>query len=123
MLFSSVEMIRALRRGEVVAIQIDRSAPGQVTQPIDFFGKPAPFQIGPFVLARLAEVPLWPVYVVRLGRRRYRFLPEPVRHIERHADREEVLRVMRDVIGSFENNVRAYPHQWFQFHRVWENGI
>lgn len=121
-LFSSVEMIRALRRGEIVAIQLDRSAPGQVTQPIDFFGRPAPFQIGPFMLAKLAGVPLWPVYVVRLGRRKYRFLPEPLRHIDRRADHDEVLRVMRDVIGSFEENVRAHPHQWFQFHRVWDSG-
>lgn len=120
--FSSVEMIRALKRGEIVAIQLDRAAQGQVTQPIDFFGRPAPFQIGPFILAKLAGVPLWPVYVVRLGRRSYRFLPEPFRYIDRRADRDEVLRVMRDVIGSFEKNVRTYPHQWFQFHPVWEGG-
>ncbi len=121
-IFSSVEMIRALRRGEIVAIQLDRAAPGQVTQPIDFFGKPAPFQIGPFMLAKLAGVPLWPVYVVRLGRRKFRFLPEPLRHIDRKADHDEVLRVMRSVIESFENNVRTYPTQWFQFHDVWDSG-
>lgn len=121
-LFSSVEMIRALRRGEIVAIQLDRAAPGQVTQPIDFFGRPAAFQIGPFMLAKLAEVPIWPVYVVRMGRRKFRFLPEPLRYVDRRADRDEVLRVMRDVIGSFEENVRTYPNQWFQFHRVWDSG-
>jgi len=119
-IFSSVEMIRALRRGEIVAIQLDRAAPGQVTEPVEFFGKPAPFQIGPFMLARIAGVPLWPVYVVRLGRRSFRFLPEPLRTIDRRADRDDVLRVMREVVASFEKNVRAHPHQWFQFHRVWD---
>ncbi len=119
--FSSVEMIRALRRGEIVAVQLDRAAPGQVTEPIDFFGKPAPFQIGPFMLAKLAGVPIWPVYVVRLGRRQFRFLPEPLRRIDRKANRDDVLAVMRDVIGSFEQNVRTYPTQWFQFHRVWDS--
>lgn len=121
-MFSSVEMIRALRRGEIVAVQLDRAAPGQVTQPVDFFGRPAPFQIGPFMLAKLAGVPIWPVYVVRLGRRRFRFLPEPLRYVDRRADRDEVLRVMRDVIGSFEEHVLSYPNQWFQFHRVWDSG-
>ncbi|HAC81336.1 MAG TPA: hypothetical protein DCG06_13640, partial [Deltaproteobacteria bacterium] len=55
--FASVEMLRALRRGEVVAIQLDRSAPGQVTQNLPFFDKAAPFQVGPFHLARAAGVP------------------------------------------------------------------
>lgn len=121
-LFSSVEMVRALRRGEIVAIQVDRAAPGHVTETLDFFGRPAPFQIGPFMLAKLARVPLWPVCVVRLGRRRYRFLPEPVREIARDASREELRAVMQEVIGSFEDHVRSYPNQWFQFHRVWGSG-
>lgn len=121
-LFSSVEMVRALRRGEIVAIQVDRAAPGHVTETLDFFGRPAPFQIGPFMLAKLARVPLWPVCVVRLGRRRYRFLPEPVRDIARDASREELRAVMQEVIGSFEDHVRSYPNQWFQFHRVWGSG-
>ena len=52
--FASLNMLQALRRGEVVAIQMDRSAPGQVTRAIEFFGAPAHFQYGPFALARLA---------------------------------------------------------------------
>jgi len=118
-LFASVEMIRALRRGEIVAIQLDRAGPGQVTRAVEFFGKPAEFQVGPFALARAADVPLWPVFVARLGRRVFDFLPEPTRRIPRGASDEELFAVMRDVVRSFEGHVRAHPHQWFQFHRVW----
>ena len=118
-LFSSVDMVRALRRGEIVAIQLDRSAPGQVTEDVEFFGEPAPFQLGPFALARTAGVPIWPVYVARVGRHRFRFLPEPLRRIDRRADRGEVCEVMREVVSGFESRVREYPFQWFQFHRVW----
>jgi KDO2-lipid IV(A) lauroyltransferase len=118
-IFASVEMIRALRRGEIVAIQLDRAAPGHVTRAIPFFGKPAEFQVGPFALARAADVPLWPVFVARLGRLRYHFLPEPTRLLRRGSSDEELLAVMQDVVRSFEGHVRAYPHQWFQFHRVW----
>jgi len=118
--FASLNMLQALRRGEVVAIQIDRSAPGQVTRAIDFFGAPAHFQYGPFALARLADVPLWPVFAARLGVRRYRIMPEPLRMIPRDASEEQVLGVMRDVVRSFEDHVRAYPHQWFQFAPFWD---
>jgi KDO2-lipid IV(A) lauroyltransferase len=118
--FASLNMLKALRRGEVVAIQIDRSAAGHVTRPIEFFGAPAPFQYGPFALARLAGVPLWPVFATRLGTRRYRILPEPLRRIPRDASEQDVLAVMRDVVQSFESHVRAYPNQWFQFAPFWD---
>jgi len=118
--FASLNMLQALRRGEVVAIQMDRSAPGQVTRAIEFFGAPAHFQYGPFALARLADVPLWPVFAVRLGARRYRVMPEPLRVIPRDASEERVLEVMRDVVRSFEGHVRAHPHQWFQFAPFWD---
>src|SRR6185369_1135424 len=87
-IFASVEMIRALRRGEIVAIQLDRAAPGHVTRAVPFFGKPAEFQVGPFALARAADVPLWPVFVARLGRLRYHFLPEPTRRLPRGSSDE-----------------------------------
>lgn len=118
--FSSFNMIHALRRGEVIAMQLDRSAPGQVTRRLDFFGRPAPFQYGPFVLARLAGVPIWPVFVARTGAQRYRFLHEPMRHIERGASEAETLAVMADVVRSFEATVWEFPRQWFQFRPFWE---
>ena len=119
--FSSVGMIRALRRGEVVAMQLDRAAEGQVTESLNFFGRPAKFQIGPFMLARLARVPIWPVYVARTSRHSFRILAEPIRQIDRQANREEVVQVMQHVVSGFEQHVREYPHQWFQFHHVWED--
>jgi lauroyl/myristoyl acyltransferase len=119
--FASLNMLQALRRGEVVAIQMDRSAPGQVTRAIDFFGAPAPFQYGPFALARLAGVPLWPVFAARVGVRHYRIMPEPLRTIARDASEEQTVDVMRDVVGSFERHVRAQPHQWFQFQPFWDS--
>ena len=118
--FASVDMLRALERGEIVAIQLDRAAPGQVTQPVDFFGAPAPFQLGPFALAKSAEVPIWPVYTVRMGRGKFRVLPEPLRYVDRNATRAQMIEVLRDVVGSYEQHVREYPHQWFQFQRIWD---
>jgi lauroyl/myristoyl acyltransferase len=118
-LFSSLNMIQALRRGEIVAIQLDRAVGDQVTREVEFFGRPAPFLYGPFVLARLAGVRIWPVFVARERRGRYRFLPEPVRSIPRDGGEEETHAVMRDVVKSFERCVREYPYQWFQFRPLW----
>jgi lauroyl/myristoyl acyltransferase len=118
--FAALNMLQALRRGEVVAIQMDRSGPGQVTRPIEFFGAPTRFQYGPFALARVTGVPLWPVFAARIGVRRYRIMPESLRTIARDASEQQTIAVMQDVVRSFEGHVRAYPHQWFQFAPFWD---
>ena len=71
------------------------------------------------MLARLSGAPLWPVFVVRTGRRQFRFLPEGLHWIDRHASEEETMKVMQDVVRSFEARVREYPHHWFQFAPFW----
>jgi len=70
--FSSLGLVRALQRNEVVAIQLDRPAGAGGVRLLPFLGAPAPFPSGPFVLARLAGAPVIPVFAPRLGRRHYR---------------------------------------------------
>jgi KDO2-lipid IV(A) lauroyltransferase len=61
--FSAFNMLHALRRNEVVAIQLDRNGTTEATRLVPFFGAPAPFALGPFALARLAQAPIIPVFV------------------------------------------------------------
>src|SRR5262245_31971428 len=69
--FSALNMIRALRANEIVAIQLDRMIGLGGARMVPFFGAPAPFPSGPFVLARLAGAPLFPVFIPRVGTRHY----------------------------------------------------
>ena len=118
--FSSLNMIRALQRNEIVALQLDRALGAGGTRLVPFFGAPAPFPSGPFVLARLAGAPLVPAFMPRLGTRHYairfcsRFeLPREAR------DSHALDQVMTDVVGKFEAVVREFPRQWFQFTPFW----
>jgi KDO2-lipid IV(A) lauroyltransferase len=112
----ALTLLRALRNNEIVAVQFDAHplAPGTTT--VDFFGAPAGFHIGPFLLARAAGAPILPVYTVRVGRRRY-----AIRLHGRHEPRTtaEALEALRAVVAGFEALVRDYPHQWFQFADFW----
>jgi len=117
---SSLNMIRALRRNEIVAFQLDRSLGAVGTRLVPFFGAPASFPSGPFVLARAAQAPLIPVFTPRLGTRHYavrvgdRFrVPREPRGLDR---------VMASVVHFFEDTVRAFPTQWFQFAPFWPGG-
>jgi KDO2-lipid IV(A) lauroyltransferase len=118
--FSSLSLIRALQRNEIVAIQLDRSASAGGIRTLPFLGGLAPFPSGPFVLARLAGSPIVPVFAPRLGRRHYRIhIGRPVR-VPRAAREPSVLDgVMREVIDQLEEIVRRYPWQWFQFAPFW----
>jgi predicted LPLAT superfamily acyltransferase len=118
--FSSLGLVRALRRNEIVAIQLDRTAGAGGVRWLPFLGAPAPFPSGPFVLARLAGSPVIPVFAPRLGRRRYGVeIGRPV-EVPRAARGPTALdRVMGEVVAQLEEAVRRHPWQWFQFAPFW----
>jgi KDO2-lipid IV(A) lauroyltransferase len=118
--FSSLNMIHALRQNEIVALQLDRSSGAGGVRHLPFFGAPAPFPLGPFVLARLAGAPLIPVFVPRLGRRHYEIrCGEPIVLRREARDPHALDRAMRAVVEEFEAVVREFPSQWFQFEPFW----
>jgi predicted LPLAT superfamily acyltransferase len=118
--FSSLRLLRVLRRNEVVAMQLDRTSQASGLRWLPFLGALAPFPSGPFVLARLAGAPVLPVFAPRLGRRRYRIeVGRPV-SVSRAARDPRVLdRLMLEVVEQLEETVRRHPWQWFQFAPFW----
>jgi predicted LPLAT superfamily acyltransferase len=118
--FSSLGLIAALRRNEVVAIQLDRTAGAGGLRMLPFLGAPALFPSGPFVLARLARSPIVPVFVPRVGRRHYEIRFGERIDVPREARDPAVLdRVMSAAIRQLEDAVRRDPTQWFQFAPFW----
>ncbi len=117
--FSSLNILRALQRGEVVAIQLDRSLGAGATRMVPFFGAQAPFPTGPFVLARLSGAPIIPVFVPRLGTRHYEIRLGGRFRIPRERDATSIPQVMQAVAAEFEAIIREFPEQWFQFTRFW----
>lgn len=118
--FSALNMIRALRANEIVAIQLDRTPGLGNTRAIPFFGAPAAFPTGPFVLARLSGAPLIPVFIPRVGTRHYAVrIGTPVTLSRAARDTYSLDRAMRAVVREFEAVIREFPSQWFQFAPFW----
>lgn len=119
----SSEGILALRaclaRNEVLAMQGDR-APGERTLPVELFGAPFPFPLGPFLLAYGCDAPLLPAFVVQEGWWRSRSeVGEPIR-FPRSADRDADLEAgARQYARQLERVVRRHPDQWFNFYDLW----
>jgi lauroyl/myristoyl acyltransferase len=110
-----VELLAALRRGEVVALQADRALGTEADVWIPFFGLPAPFPLGPFHLARAAGVPVVPAFCVL--DRGYRYAVKIAAPITVRRGEEEG--AVRAWVALLENVVREYPTQWFNFFDMW----
>jgi len=111
-----VELVRALRHGDVVALQGDRAIGTRGDVPIPFFGRPAPFPLGPFILARAAGVPVVPAFCLLDRDHRYTVRVEPPITVERGG--EEL--AAGTWVAALESVVRDHPTQWFNFFDVWQ---
>jgi lauroyl/myristoyl acyltransferase len=118
--FSAFNMIRALRQNEILAMQIDRGSleANSSVQAVDFFGARAPFQEGPFELARLSGAPVVPVVTLRRGRRHYEIVLGEPRRVSRRVP-GDAAQALRDTVAFFERTIREHPEQWFQFSPFW----
>jgi lauroyl/myristoyl acyltransferase len=110
-----IQLLSALRRGEVVALQGDRAIGTRGDVAIPFFGRPAFFPLGPFLLARAAGVPVVPAFCVLGPGYRYTVRLAPPISVER-GDEEGAARVW---VRLLEDIVREHPTQWFNFFDVW----
>lgn len=111
-----LDLLHALQRGQIIAIQGDRVTPGISTLPSTLFGKRTLFPAGPFALAMAARVPVFPLFIIRLGRRRYRLMVGKPFEVQRTRDRAESFdRALTEWARSLEVVLRGAWFQWFAF--------
>jgi len=113
----SLELRATLRRGELVAFQMDRPA-GQGL-PVPFGAGKATFAAGPALLARTCDVPVVPVFFP-LEHGTLHIVVEPPLYSAHTSDRQEdVQRLTADLALVYERMVRRHPEQWFNFFDFW----
>jgi KDO2-lipid IV(A) lauroyltransferase len=114
---ASLPLLAHLRRGGIVALQLDRVPPGMRARDVMMFGGPAQVPEGPLRLAQAAGVPILPLFCARLGFRRYLIeLSEPIDVRTRgSAELDVAAQKIADTMTRF---VRAHPTQWLHFTRI-----
>ena len=112
----ALDLLHALTGGDIVAIQGDRVAPGIATLPATLFGTRTEVPAGPFALAMAARKPIYPVFVVRRGRRRYRLVTCAPIEVARGADRDAAFAAaVGEWTARLEEVIRGAWQQWFAF--------
>lgn len=117
----ALDLLHSIQDGEIVAIQGDRVTPGITTIPATLFGKATSVPAGPFALAMAARVPIYPLFIIRLGRRRYRLLVCPPIEVRRTRDRAEAFgQAVEQWTRNLEQVISASWYQWFEFDPFYE---
>ena len=111
----AVQLAAALRRGEVVAVQIDRPVGPNVMR-VELFGAQATLPTGPAMLGLATGAPLLPVFVLFDRGKRFRLITLPPLRFAREEGLEPA---MRRLVETMESIVSRYPDQWFNFYDVW----
>ncbi len=112
---TSLALLAALRRNEIVAVQGDRATGGPSDVLVPFFRAPAAFPIGPFRLAAASGAPVLPVFCVLAEDARYRIYMEAPIWVERGGEASGLGRL----VTILERYLADFPDQWFAFYDVW----
>lgn len=114
--FSTIELLSALKRNELLAMLVDRSGAsgmgGNIT--VDFFNRPFPFPKGPLILSRMTGAAIIPSFVVKVNGS-YRSINTPALFAPSEG---EFTDCARRIMLVFEGAVRRYPDQWYNFVKV-----
>jgi len=116
----ALDLLETIREGGIVAIQGDRVTGSISSLPATLFGKLTTVPAGPFALALAARVPIYPVFVVRLGRRRYRLMTSRPIEITRSRNRDDdFARAVEKWMAELERVIDECWFQWFTFEPYW----
>jgi lauroyl/myristoyl acyltransferase len=114
------DLLDTVREGAIVAIQGDRVMGSISALPATLFGRATSVPAGPFALAMAARVAIYPVFVVRVGRRRYRLVTSRPIEITRSRNRDDdFARAVAQWMTELEHVVRGCWYQWFTFEPYW----
>lgn len=111
----SLPLLRHLKGGGVVALQLDRAVPGMRTRKVPLLGAAGELPEGPFRLAALSGAPMLPIFCARRGHRDYLVDVCPPVYLSRRPDENELSDATERVANELTRFLRAHPTQWFQF--------
>lgn len=116
----ALDLLNALRNGEIISMQGDRVIGNVAASAVTLFGHEAFIPRGPFILSYVTEKPIYPLFIVRMGFRRYKIITAaPIISLRNDRHREEAIAIaMQNWAQVLQKQVRHHWEQWYAFTRV-----
>jgi len=111
----ALPLLRHVRSGGAVAIQLDRAAPGGRMLEVELFGAKEAMPEGPFRLAALSGAPIVPIFAHRSGYFRYEFSIEAPIWLKRQATVAELRAAAASAASTMQSFISRHPTEWFHF--------
>ena len=112
---ASLPLLQHLRRGSVLALQIDRVPRSMRGRRVRLFDKDGEVPEGPIRLAQASGAPIVPAFCARLGYRSYIAEISPPIRVSRDAAASALDAVAQQMADAMTGFVRKHPTQWFDF--------
>ncbi len=120
---ATIELLQALRRNEIVAIQGDRVYQRRTFE-VPFFSHPTSFPLGPFLLSQVSGAPVLPAFVIRRSWLRYHVLmgdpiPAVSSSVTSGDDAAGLREAMCQAVRFLETTLTIHYDQWMNFFDFW----
>jgi KDO2-lipid IV(A) lauroyltransferase len=118
---SSFEILRALRRNEIVVFVLDQFMGPPIGVRTKFFGKETGTAAGLALMALRTKAPVVPCYTYRKPDGRHVAVFEPAIPLSVDGLTEQNIAVMTQIYtDKIEEIIRKHPDQWMWIHRRWK---
>jgi KDO2-lipid IV(A) lauroyltransferase len=115
------EILRCLKRNEIVAILMDQNTTREEGVFVDFFGRKACTTPVVALLAMRTGAPVIPAFTIREGIGKFKvIIGEAIEVISSENNQRDIERYTSMFTGAIESIIRKYPDQWFWLHRRWK---
>jgi predicted LPLAT superfamily acyltransferase len=123
---TTLAMAETCRTGGMVALLADRGRAHETLRRVDFLGAPAPFPIGPWLLASTLQVPVILCFGLYRGGRRYTLSFELFAEqidIPRESRHQAIDAILHRYAQRLEYYARLEPYNWFNFYDFWQQDM
>ncbi|MGQ9495458.1 MAG: lysophospholipid acyltransferase family protein [Thermoanaerobaculaceae bacterium] len=120
--FSVVPALRVLREGGVLACHGDRDFNDQGWW-VTFFGKPAKFPPGPFLLAARGQALILPTFFLLEKDRCFRVIYEEPFALPSDTSERALRPFLEHWVSILERRIRELPEQWYCFYPFWPSNV
>ncbi|MDR3306823.1 MAG: lysophospholipid acyltransferase family protein [Endomicrobium sp.] len=117
---SGIKLLRALKRGETIAMLIDQDVDVAGVF-VDFFGQKSWTPSGLAVLALKTGVDVYVAFDQRIDEYRHKTVVNgPIRFTKTDDFEKDVEKLTQTATSILEEHIKRYPEQWVWFHDRWK---